>query len=94
MFVTLVATYEKGFLLILEPFKSETATVPNPILHLTCLDASTFIETIFERPFLVVVTSGTVSSLEICRNMLRFNTVVRVVFYDTYIKKFLAKDRH
>ena len=50
-FATLVATYEKGalflalhrspssccvgFLLILEPFETENATVPNPIFHLT-----------------------------------------------------------
>ena len=34
-FGTLVATYEKGFLLILEPYETEHATVPNPIFHLT-----------------------------------------------------------
>ncbi|KNE87962.1 hypothetical protein PSTG_18644, partial [Puccinia striiformis f. sp. tritici PST-78] len=33
-FATLVATYEKGFLLILEPFETENATVPNPVFHL------------------------------------------------------------
>ncbi|EGO18567.1 hypothetical protein SERLADRAFT_443905 [Serpula lacrymans var. lacrymans S7.9] len=34
-FATLVATYEKGFLLILEPFETDNATVPNPIFHFT-----------------------------------------------------------
>jgi DNA excision repair protein ERCC-2 len=45
-FATLVATYEKGerseatelrpgFLLILEPYETEHATVPNPIFHFT-----------------------------------------------------------
>jgi DNA excision repair protein ERCC-2 len=34
-FGTLVATYEKGFLLILEPYETEHATVPNPIFHFT-----------------------------------------------------------
>ena len=34
-FGTLVATYETGFLLILEPYETEHATVPNPIFHLT-----------------------------------------------------------
>src|ERR1700749_5161615 len=38
-FATLVATYDKGFLLTLAPFESDTATVPNHILHFTCLDA-------------------------------------------------------
>ena len=32
-FGTLIATYEKGFLLILEPYETEHATVPNPIFH-------------------------------------------------------------
>lgn len=41
-FATLVATYEKGFLLILEPFETENATVPNPIFHLTCVGLSFF----------------------------------------------------
>ncbi|KAM9920620.1 hypothetical protein OXX59_007043, partial [Metschnikowia pulcherrima] len=39
-FATLVSTYETGFQLILEPFETEGSTVPNPILHFTCLDAS------------------------------------------------------
>ncbi|KAF1854881.1 hypothetical protein Lal_00011163 [Lupinus albus] len=48
-FATLVATYEKGFLLILEPFESDTAEVPNPVLHFTCLDAAIAIKPVFER---------------------------------------------
>jgi len=42
--------------------------VPNPILHLTCLDASISS---------IVITSGAISSLGICPNMLRFNTVIQ-----------------
>lgn len=34
-FATLTSTYDKGFLLILEPFETETATIPNPVLHFT-----------------------------------------------------------
>jgi DNA excision repair protein ERCC-2 len=33
-FATLVSSYDQGFILILEPFESETAKVPNPIFHL------------------------------------------------------------
>ena len=33
-FGTLVATYDRGFRLILEPFESDTSTIPNPIFHL------------------------------------------------------------
>ncbi|KAJ7886097.1 hypothetical protein B0H14DRAFT_3731803 [Mycena olivaceomarginata] len=34
-FATLVSTYEKGFLLILEPFETDNASAPNPIFHFT-----------------------------------------------------------
>ena len=47
-FATLVATYDTGFILILEPFESETAQVPNPVLHLTCLDAAIAIKPVLE----------------------------------------------
>ncbi|UKZ79297.1 hypothetical protein TrVFT333_007047 [Trichoderma virens FT-333] len=47
-FATLVATYEKGFLLILEPYESDTAEVPNPTLHFTCLDAAIAIRPVLE----------------------------------------------
>jgi DNA excision repair protein ERCC-2 len=32
-FATLVSTYQKGFVLILEPFENDLDTVPNPVLH-------------------------------------------------------------
>ncbi len=76
-FATLVATYEKGFQLILEPFESETATVPNPILHFTCLDASIAIKPVFERFSSVVITSGTISPLDMYPRMLGFTTVIQ-----------------
>jgi DNA excision repair protein ERCC-2 len=76
-FATLVATYEKGFLLILEPFESEAATVPNPVFHFTCLDASIAIKPVFERFSSVVITSGTLSPLDMYPKMLAFNTVVQ-----------------
>jgi len=77
MFATLVSTYEKGFLLILEPFESETATVPNPILHFTCLDASIAIKPVFDRFSSVIITSGTISPLDMYPKMLQFDTVVQ-----------------
>lgn len=77
MFATLVATYEKGFLLILEPFESEAATVPNPVLHFTCLDASIAIKPVFDRFSSVIITSGTISPLDMYPRMLQFDTVVQ-----------------
>ncbi|RUS24950.1 DNA repair helicase, partial [Jimgerdemannia flammicorona] len=76
-FATLVATYEKGFLLILEPFESDTATVPNPILHFTCLDASIAMRPIFDRFGTVVITSGTLSPLDMYPKILSFKAVVQ-----------------
>lgn len=76
-FATLVATYEKGFLLILEPFETENATVPNPIFHLTCLDASLAIKPIFERFGSVIITSGTISPLEMYPKMQGFEASVQ-----------------
>ncbi|KAL7273618.1 TFIIH/NER complex ATP-dependent 5'-3' DNA helicase subunit [Rhizina undulata] len=86
-FATLVATYEKGFLLILEPFESETATYPNPILHFTCLDASIAIKPVFDRFSSVVITSGTISPLEMYPKMLQFNTVVQESYSMTLARK-------
>jgi DNA excision repair protein ERCC-2 len=80
MFATLVSTYEKGFLLILEPFESETASVPNPVLHFTCLDASIAIKPVFERFSSVIITSGTISPLDMYPKMLQFDTVVQASY--------------
>ncbi|SGY17434.1 BQ5605_C015g07784 [Microbotryum silenes-dioicae] len=75
-FATLVATYDKGFRLILEPFETENATVPNPVLHLVCLDASLAIAPVFERFSSVVITSGTLSPLDMYPKMLGFEAAV------------------
>ncbi|WVN90469.1 uncharacterized protein L203_105705 [Cryptococcus depauperatus CBS 7841] len=75
-FGTLVATYEKGFLLILEPYETEHATVPNPIFHFTCLDPSLAIAPVFERFSSVVITSGTISPLDMYPKMLQFQPVM------------------
>lgn len=79
-FATLVATYEKGFLLILEPFETDNATVPNPIFHLICLDPSFAIKPIFERFSSVVITSGTISPLDMYPKMLQFTPVVQETY--------------
>lgn len=107
-FATLVSTYEKGifeprktvlhidslsgFLLILEPFETDSATVPNPIFHFTyvhqtllnpkliqnsCLDPSLAIKPVFERFSSVVITSGTISPLDMYPKMLQFSPVVQ-----------------
>jgi DNA excision repair protein ERCC-2 len=75
-FATLLATYDTGFLLIVEPFETDTATVPNPVIHLTCLDAAIAIKPVFERFSSVIITSGTISPLEMYPKILGFSAVV------------------
>jgi DNA excision repair protein ERCC-2 len=86
-FATLVATYDTGFLLILEPFESDTAQVPNPVLHLTCLDAAIAIKPVLERFSSVIITSGTISPLEMYPKMLGFSAVVSESYAMTLARK-------
>ena len=79
-FGTTVASYSEGFAVIMEPFDSMAKGVPNPILHLCCLDASIAISSVFERFQSVIITSGTLSPLEMYPNMLRFSTVTMKSF--------------
>merc|ERR1711892_1171578 len=60
-FATLVATYTKGFTIIIEPSDEKVAGVVgvfNPILNLSCLDASIAMRPVLERFQTVVITSG------------------------------------
>ncbi|KAI8926822.1 hypothetical protein BC831DRAFT_455121 [Entophlyctis helioformis] len=75
-FATLVATYQKGFILILEPFENDLDTIPNPVLHLSCLDATLAIKPVFERFRSVIITSGTLSPMELYPSLLGFEPVV------------------
>ncbi|EON99652.1 putative dna repair helicase rad3 protein [Phaeoacremonium minimum UCRPA7] len=86
-FATLVATYENGFLLILEPYESDTAEVPNPVLHFTCLDAAIAIKPVFDWFSSVIITSGTISPLEIYPKMLNFSTVVQESYSMTLARR-------
>jgi len=87
-FATLVATYTKGFTIIIEP--SEDKVVPgsyNPILHLSCLDASIAIKPVFERFQSVVLTSGTISPLDMYPKMMDFHPVVMASFTMTLARQ-------
>ncbi|XP_076271779.1 general transcription and DNA repair factor IIH helicase subunit Xpd isoform X2 [Rhynchophorus ferrugineus] len=77
---TLVSTYTKGFTIIVEPFDDKTPTVSNPILHFSCLDSSIAIKPVFERFQSVVITSGTLSPLDMYPKILDFHPVVMSSF--------------
>lgn len=71
-FATLVSTYSKGFVVIIEPYDSQTPTIPNPILHFCCLDASVAIKPVFDQFQSVVITSGTLSPVDMYPKLLDF----------------------
>lgn len=50
--------------------------MPNPVFHLVCLDASLAIAPVFERFSSVVITSGTLSPLDMYPKMLAFEATV------------------
>eukprot|EP00095_Tigriopus_kingsejongensis_P006022 snap_masked-scaffold671_size114370-processed-gene-0.21 protein:Tk06022 transcript:snap_masked-scaffold671_size114370-processed-gene-0.21-mRNA-1 annotation:"tfiih basal transcription factor complex helicase subunit" len=86
-FATLVATYTKGFTLIIEPSDDKAPTVFNPVLHFRCLDASIAIRPVFERFQSVVITSGTLSPLEMYPRILDFHPVVMASFTMTLARQ-------
>uniref|UniRef100_A0A0N4ZG37 General transcription and DNA repair factor IIH helicase subunit XPD n=1 Tax=Parastrongyloides trichosuri TaxID=131310 RepID=A0A0N4ZG37_PARTI len=89
-FTTLVSTYTKGFSLIVEPLDErgwaiQNANLNNPntlqkhfdtVAHLSCLDASIAIRPVLERFQTVLITSGTMSPMEMFPKVLDFDPVV------------------
>ncbi|KAJ3341825.1 DNA-dependent ATPase of the nucleotide excision repair factor 4 complex [Gonapodya sp. JEL0774] len=75
-FATLVSTYTQGFQLILEPYENDSDKMPNPTLRFTCLDAKLAIKPVFDRFSSVVITSGTLSPMELYPNLLGFQPVI------------------
>lgn len=90
-FVTLVATYTKGFMIVTEPYDERTQHLRDPVMQLACLgvfaaaadpsaatltrapgaaDASLAMRPVFDRFKSVVVTSGTLSPLELYPKLL------------------------
>ncbi|KAK4944536.1 TFIIH/NER complex ATP-dependent 5'-3' DNA helicase subunit [Elasticomyces elasticus] len=86
-FATLVATYETGFLLILEPYETDQAVHANPIFHFVCLDAAIAIKPVLERFSSVVITSGTISPLDMYPKMLAFDAVVQESYQMSLARK-------
>ncbi|GBM44428.1 General transcription and DNA repair factor IIH helicase subunit XPD [Araneus ventricosus] len=89
-FATLVSTYMKGFTLIIEPFDDRTPSVPNPILHFSCMDASVAIKPVFQRFQSVIITSGTLSPLDMYPKILDFRPVIMASFTMTLARPCLC----
>nr|VZI37462.1 unnamed protein product [Spirometra erinaceieuropaei] len=72
-FATLAATYTRGFCIIVEPFNERAPTIVNPVLYFHCMDASLAIAPVFKRYVSVIITSGTLSPLEMYPRILNFH---------------------
>ncbi|TYH57354.1 hypothetical protein ES332_D08G083600v1 [Gossypium tomentosum] len=75
-FATLVGTYGRGFSTIIEPFDERMPHIPDPVLQLSCHDASLAIKPVFDRFQSVVITSGTLSPIDLYPRLLNFHPVV------------------
>lgn len=77
-FLTLISTpsYKTGFMLVIEPFSDSRSKFRDPIIQLACLDASIAIKPVFERFDSVIITSGTLSPIDLYPKLLNFNPVV------------------
>uniref|UniRef100_A0A671LSR6 General transcription and DNA repair factor IIH helicase subunit XPD n=1 Tax=Sinocyclocheilus anshuiensis TaxID=1608454 RepID=A0A671LSR6_9TELE len=89
-FATLVSTYNKGFTIIIEPFEDRTPTIANPVLHFSCMDPSIAIKPVFGRFQSVIITSGTLSPLDIYPRILDFRPVTVASFTMTLARTCLC----
>nr|QDO16362.1 general transcription and DNA repair factor IIH helicase subunit XPD [Lingulodinium polyedra] len=74
-FVTLLGMYAQGFTIIVDPYP-EAEGMYDPMLLLSCLDASLAIRPVLKRYQSVVLTSGTISPLEMYPKILGMTNVV------------------
>ena len=70
-FVALVATYYKGFAIVLNPYPEDNL-IYDPMLEFVCLDASIATRPVFEKFRNVILTSGTISPIETYYKILDF----------------------
>ena len=76
-FAALVATYDEGFTVLIEPTRSEAPHVHNPVMTLACLDSSLALKPVLERFACCVITSGTLSPIDLYPKLLNFTPMVR-----------------
>lgn len=78
-FATLISTYFKGFTLIIEPYPEDNL-IYDPLLQFYCLDASIATKPIFDKYRNVILTSGTISPIDIYPKILNFQPKVTKAF--------------
>jgi DNA excision repair protein ERCC-2 len=78
-FASLLATYSEGvakFAIIMEPNGSSIPGASDPVIQLACLDASLAIAPLFKRFSSVILTSGTLSPIDLYPKLLQFEPCV------------------
>lgn len=70
-FATMLSIYSRGFSVIFEPYDTMSG-VFNPVLRLSCLDASIAMDHVFKSFRNVIITSGTLSPVEMYPKILNF----------------------
>uniref|UniRef100_A0ACD6ANU4 Uncharacterized protein n=1 Tax=Avena sativa TaxID=4498 RepID=A0ACD6ANU4_AVESA len=79
-FATLIGTYTRGFSVIIEPYDDRMPNICDPVIQLSCHDASLAIQPVFNHFQTVVITSGTLSPIDLYPRLLNFNPVIRRSF--------------
>jgi DNA excision repair protein ERCC-2 len=78
-FATLLSTYSEGvakFAIIMEPNGSAIPGATDPVIQLACLDSSLAIAPLFKRFGSVIITSGTLSPIDLYPKLLQFEPCV------------------
>ena len=78
-FATLLSTYFKGFTVIIEPYPEDNL-IYDPLMQFYCLDASIATKPLFAKYRNVILTSGTISPIEIYPKILNFQPKVMKAF--------------
>jgi DNA excision repair protein ERCC-2 len=82
-FASLLATYSEGvakFAIIMEPNGSSIPGASDPVIQLVCLDSSLAIAPLFKRFSSVILTSGTLSPIDLYPKLLQFEPCVSEAF--------------
>lgn len=74
----MLSTYYKGFVVIVEPYPEEM--IFDPLIQFYCLDASIAVKPVFDKFSNVILTSGTISPMEMYPRMLNFTPKVTRAF--------------
>ncbi|GIL44773.1 hypothetical protein Vafri_2276 [Volvox africanus] len=74
----------------MEPYDERLPQVPDPVLQLSCLDASLAMKPVFSKFQSVVITSGTLSPIDLYPRILNFNPVAIQSFQMTLTRDCLC----